>query len=363
MGSLRDAIKTALSPPWLSGGIAEKYIYNFGLALDAILDKLNQGMVAHIPTYGDASALPLIAKDRLIPQGFFESQVAFAQRLKTAYDDWQVAGDPRSVLRQVLGMLSPFTPMARTVTEWSVWNWFPQGATTSSFFQYVTYKALGTPQNWVWDNSTPNLWWRFWTILYTPSVTTTGTAIQIGGAVAAATNAAPIQITTTTPHGLQSGASVTITDVHGNTAANGTFVITVIDALNFTLNGSTGNGAYTTGGRVSSANAWAAGEGTYGDGDVFEAADSTGNTQKSIGLSIPSSQVASIRSAIGQWKGAHSWCRWIIVSFDQTLFDPSKVGSAGGVNPDPFWGTWSKNVGGVMVPSRAANARYCDGIL
>jgi hypothetical protein len=71
---------------------------------------------------------------------------------------------------------------------------------------------------------------------------------SIGGTITGATNASPIAITTTLPHGLATGNRVTIAGVTGNTAANGTFIITVTGANTFTLNGSTGNGAYVSGG-------------------------------------------------------------------------------------------------------------------
>lgn len=76
----------------------------------------------------------------------------------------------------------------------------------------------------------------------------TGTSLLITGA----TNAQPIQITTATAHGLLTGASVTIQGVVGNTAANGTWIITVTGGSTFTLNNSTGIGfgAYTSGGTV-----------------------------------------------------------------------------------------------------------------
>lgn len=60
----------------------------------------------------------------------------------------------------------------------------------------------------------------------------------------------PIQITTTTTNTLVSGQTVAINGVTGNTAANGTFVITVINNTNFTLNGTTGNGTFGGGGTV-----------------------------------------------------------------------------------------------------------------
>lgn len=68
------------------------------------------------------------------------------------------------------------------------------------------------------------------------------------GTIRAATNAGPIVITSPN-HGLKSGQSVRISNVAGNTAANGVQRITVLDGDRFRLDGTTGNGAYdTTGG-------------------------------------------------------------------------------------------------------------------
>src|SRR5205807_1145626 len=61
---------------------------------------------------------------------------------------------------------------------------------------------------------------------------------------------APISIGTVKAHGLSTGASVTIAGVNGNTAANGVWTISVVDATHFTLNGSSGNGKYVSGGTV-----------------------------------------------------------------------------------------------------------------
>lgn len=74
--------------------------------------------------------------------------------------------------------------------------------------------------------------------------------------VTAATNTSPIQITTSASNSLVTGQTVTISGVAGNTAANGTWVITRIDGTNFTLNGSTGNGTYTSGGNVNGCASW-----------------------------------------------------------------------------------------------------------
>ena len=67
------------------------------------------------------------------------------------------------------------------------------------------------------------------------------------GNITDATNAAPI-VVTSSGHGLQTGDRVTITGVTGNTAANGTFDITVTSQDAFSLDGSSGSGSYASGG-------------------------------------------------------------------------------------------------------------------
>ena len=66
------------------------------------------------------------------------------------------------------------------------------------------------------------------------------------GTISGATNAGPIVITSNN-HGLTTGQRVAVAGVLGNTAANGTWTITVVSANTFSLNGSTGNAAYVNG--------------------------------------------------------------------------------------------------------------------
>ena len=68
-----------------------------------------------------------------------------------------------------------------------------------------------------------------------------------GGTITAASNASPIVITSAA-HGLTTGTRVTIAGVGGNTAANADFTVTNVSTNTFSLDGSTGNGAYTSGG-------------------------------------------------------------------------------------------------------------------
>lgn len=88
---------------------------------------------------------------------------------------------------------------------------------------------------------------------YVPDFRTDGTARGLvtidmqntipQGTVRAATNAGPIVITSPA-HGLKSGQRVRISNVNGNTAANGVFKITVVNVNTFRLDGTTGNGTY-----------------------------------------------------------------------------------------------------------------------
>ncbi len=71
---------------------------------------------------------------------------------------------------------------------------------------------------------------------------------QYGLLISTATNASPIVVTTSSSHGLSTGDVVTILGALGNTAANGLWKVTVVNATQFSLDSSTGNGSYSGGG-------------------------------------------------------------------------------------------------------------------
>jgi hypothetical protein len=66
--------------------------------------------------------------------------------------------------------------------------------------------------------------------------------------ITAATQTSPIVISSI-KHGLRNGERVTLDQVEGNTAANGTWTVANVTTDTFELVGSTGDGAYTSGGR------------------------------------------------------------------------------------------------------------------
>lgn len=73
--------------------------------------------------------------------------------------------------------------------------------------------------------------------------------------ITAATAATPI-VVTSTAHGFLTGDTIAQHSVAGNLVANGVFVVTKIDANSYSLDGTVGTDAYTSGGsaiRVTSA--------------------------------------------------------------------------------------------------------------
>jgi len=61
-------------------------------------------------------------------------------------------------------------------------------------------------------------------------------------AIASSTNATPIVVTTSSPHGLTTGSSVYVYQHNTNTAANGTWKVSVVNSTSIILVGSVGNG-------------------------------------------------------------------------------------------------------------------------
>lgn len=363
---LRDTIK-AISPSWLQSGNAEKYLYMMGLAMDCLLEKLNQGVRIHMPGYGDSSGLPYVGADRLIPQGLTETATAYAIRLKSWLDDWRIAGTAHAVLQQLRGYVSLYNPIVRTVTDSSAWDVYidtdnPQAVAPAHYLF----------SNWDWDGDTydphptsiPTQWWRWWLIMLPES----GTSYTITGA----TNTTPITVTTSQPHGMSTGGAVHITGVIGNTGANDQttpspdsqtlpWIVTVPSGstTTFQLNGSAGTGSYIRGGTATPC--FTGAEGTWGDGDIW---DLTAAPTKSWGLSVNAGLISGIRSLVGLWKSGNSWCRWMIITFNNNRFGPDFP--LGSENPPGTFGPWYQITGSgaaiIYSQVRYTDGRYCDGI-
>ena len=82
------------------------------------------------------------------------------------------------------------------------------------------------------------------------TISVSGSMVVASDSITGVTNSStgPIIITTNSTAALTTGETVTISGVGGNLAANGIYTITVINSTEFSLNGTTGSGNYTSGG-------------------------------------------------------------------------------------------------------------------
>lgn len=80
-----------------------------------------------------------------------------------------------------------------------------------------------------------------------PGSATITNIASLAAPINGATNATPIEVSTVSPHGLSTGNAVLISNVTGNRAANGAWLVSVADSTHFTLKDSKGSGQFTTG--------------------------------------------------------------------------------------------------------------------
>ena len=83
-----------------------------------------------------------------------------------------------------------------------------------------------------------------------------------------------------------------------------------------------------------------------------------GEPSYAVGVDVPSTVGKSLKLIVAQWKA--NWCHTVIVSFDGGYFDRNEPAGLG-INPDGYFGRWSKVVGGVYARARFADARYFGG--
>lgn len=353
MTQQRDSVRE-ISPPWLSSGVAEKYLYNFGLAGDALLEKLNQAMRAHMPGAGTTTALVYIGNDRVIPRGPYESDVGYSGRLTRAYEAWQRAGSRRAVLSQVLAYLSSAAiaadgkPLGAVVggtgPDWSIYY-----AGQDLAQPPVHIVPPGGQYNWDGDLSK---WWRAWLVLYVSGQSTGNT----GGA--ASVSAA-------------SGGFATLTGLANMSAADVGRVIVISSATSAGNNGAHRIEQYISATSVVISNTMAvapdANNGalawstlsypTLAPGPAWGAPGATwGDMSRSWGLANPPGVMAGVIAILRQWQSEHSFYPETVIVFSGGAgnagldFSPYSLPGAG--NPDGTWAHFSEIVGGASVPAR-----------
>lgn len=303
-------IMRELLPPWLKRSLGDSLCAE-GLftVYDLDAEYMRDALLARMPSYAPADALPLIAADRGVPIGPAEPEDVLRVRLILWLDFLQLAGLPLGLLLAMQAVLAPAYPTVRVVTQQSLWYLLEEGAVG---------RMLALPG-------------------YEPLPPTT---YELGpnwpaGQVAPAIERLRAQLllerlVVDPPNWDWDSESI----VHGSGGRWSAWVI-----------------AYSV-----APTDWVAPEGNWGDpgdwgdggywGVEFPAGVDPGNVY---------------HETMGRFKPAGSWIRWFIVSFDPVLFDAEEPEGLG-VNPDGRFGRWSKTVNGQAVPARFENARYFDGV-
>lgn len=102
----RDEIKR-VSPPWLSIGVAEKYLYAWALHIDALGDAVIAAVMHRFPGMFSFESLGLLGRERRIPRGRLEDDATFAGRLIRWLTDHRVRGGPYALLGQTAAHYAP----------------------------------------------------------------------------------------------------------------------------------------------------------------------------------------------------------------------------------------------------------------
>lgn len=222
-------------------GSAANNAYTYGGAQDTGTQGRRPGDIGsewHSGFNGDGGHVAVDTADPRIVYGFSNNLL-----IKTvdAGAHWLIAAEPK--VANISGATNA-SPIVITATA--------HGFNTGDL---VSIAGVGGNTNandiWVVTVITPNTFSLFGSTGNAP-YTAGGTATRMPRgdlAISGATNASPIVITTAW-HPFQTGDRVSISNVGGNTAANGHFTVTRVSDTQFSLNGSSGNGAYTSGGTV-----------------------------------------------------------------------------------------------------------------
>lgn len=375
--SQRDMMSgPTMAPPWLCGynTNGEKFLYAVGLALDGLLEKMNEGMKAKCPGLSDESAIPFQAADRLLVQGPAETNPSFVLRLRGAFDAWSIAGSRAAVLEQVHAYLSNLQPDAGanlpeslvvggndTTTSWHImYNSTPQG---------VPPTHIQRPVNWEWGPV--NKHWESWLVLFMRLVATgiNGTAATIastGGSGVTGVSSGFATITGLTD--IVAGDIQNYLTVSGAASIenNGTFqIVNILSPTSVIIANPNAVAPDANDGSI----VWSVGTYPYiGPAPVWGAPSFVWGTDHVWGIDASPLVIDSIRSILKRWKASNAFYTNIIIAFDSgsggtgTAFSPNSTQGFG--NPDGTWEDIGKASGGTWIPAKTSIGKFdafCDG--
>jgi hypothetical protein len=336
----RIRIRDNASPPFLRDGTGERFLYAWGALVDARMEKLLQGVNAHLPTRAQQDAQAQIGNSMGIPRGLTEGRVSYGARLQTAIDDYHDGGTARAVLSQTLGYLLAMTPLVRFVSTCYDPSSYPANLESSTWYSYPvgrprtvepvpTYALVGDPGTFDWDSDSlvtgSRTWWNGWLVVFAVAPNDWCHQAQDWGT-----------------------GSVYTPDASGyySTVTGGAYALA---------------GSYT-----GATQAWGAGSGYVPAADGYYSAIRGGEyvasgyytgVSQAWGVDVTTDYGQSIAIIAKQFKCAGTWIRSIVVPFDDALFDPAQPAD-GTHNPAGTFGQWSLIDTGAYTDSRFTNAAY-----
>lgn len=155
--SFRNDSPEANDTPWQQGPVGGGILYAIRAVLDALSDRVREGVRLRFPGYGSPTALGYIGNDRNIERGPSQTDDGYTVQLQKAFDTWRNAGGARTILSQLRYYFAPdIGPPMRLVSNSAVWHEI--NTSTGVTTKYV----VGT--NWDWDGDATK-WWRGFVIL------------------------------------------------------------------------------------------------------------------------------------------------------------------------------------------------------
>ncbi len=96
-----EQYQPSILPAWLQGPNGLAYAGVLGKLKDQISDNAKAAATVGMPTAARPDALPVIGFERQLVRGPAESDAQYAERLRTAFDAWALAGTPLGMLLQI----------------------------------------------------------------------------------------------------------------------------------------------------------------------------------------------------------------------------------------------------------------------
>lgn len=157
--TFRGYLKRTL-PAWLLGTWGGRYLYSFGLVLDAIMQGATDATKARMPyPTGPADALARIGQDSALERYPADTDATFRARLQARFPTWQKAGSEQAVV----GQLNAFG--FANVSVYTAQEWYPGDADWSRF-----WVVIDPTHGWTWP-----IWGNFNWNSFTWSATTSPT--------------------------------------------------------------------------------------------------------------------------------------------------------------------------------------------